>query len=156
MYYAIKNMPNLKEVWLTGNIRSLNIGDCPLLTNLTINEGPTGLSSLDEIGVSTITIPSTVTNISNRALENNINLTTAYILGSNCYLNLTIFNGCTNLTNLYIYNTESTWNKASQAAYSQVYNTNANLIMHLPQSIGTIEQARTMYGNYFNYIDDTT
>ena len=75
--------------------------------------------------------------------------------GPNCQVSRGICNGCSSLYNLYIYNPTPT-EKATAAEHSYVYGANSNVKIHLLHDLDVMEIAKQNYGDYFNYITDTT
>lgn len=75
--------------------------------------------------------------------------------GPNCLVSRGICNGCSRLYNLYIYN-PTTEEKATAAIYSYVYGANSNVKIHLLRDLDVMEIAKQNYGNYFNYITEST
>lgn len=75
--------------------------------------------------------------------------------GPNCQISRGICNGCSRLYNLYIYNTTPT-EIASAPEYSYVYGANSNVVIHLLHDLDVMEIAKHQYGDWFNYITQST
>lgn len=76
--------------------------------------------------------------------------------GPSCQITRGICNGCSSLHNLYIYNPTTTEVKATASEYSYVYGANSNVKIHLLHDLDVMEIAKTNYGDYFNYITQST
>ena len=75
--------------------------------------------------------------------------------GPNCQVTRGICQGCSNLQKLDIYNTTPT-EIASAPEFSFVYGANSNVVIHLLHDLDVMEIAKQTYGDYFNYITQTT
>lgn len=75
--------------------------------------------------------------------------------GPSCDLSTGLCQGCSRLYDLYIYNYSPTA-KADEINKSYVLNAKNNVRIHLPHDIDTLQIARGNYGDYFNYITETT
>ena len=75
--------------------------------------------------------------------------------GPTCDLSTGFCQGCSILYNLYIYNYSPTA-KADELSKSYVLNANSNVKIHLPHDLDVMEIAKQNYGDYFNYITQST
>ena len=75
--------------------------------------------------------------------------------GPSCQITRGICNGCSSLQRLDIYN-RTPAEMASAPEYSYVYGANSNVKIHLLRDLDVLEIARNNYGNYFNYITQST
>lgn len=75
--------------------------------------------------------------------------------GPNCQVSRGICNGCSNLQRLDIYNLTPA-EIASAPEYSYVYGANSNVRIHLLHDLDVMEIAKQNYGDWFNYITQST
>lgn len=75
--------------------------------------------------------------------------------GPNCQISRGICNGCSSLYNLYIYNTTPA-EKATTPEFSYVYGANSNVKIHLLHDLDVMEIAKQNYGDWFNYLTQST
>ena len=126
------------------------------VTSLTLSEG---LIKIDNqcfngnTGITNFNIPASVNTIESYAFGNCAQLISATIPNPNCQFGSNIFTECPVLSELYIYTTAEQTSKSESGWGGWCRGCTLTPTIHLSQSIGTIEQARTLFGSIFDLIE---
>ena len=125
------------------------------ITSITLSEG---LQKIDNqcfyqnTGITEFNIPSTVTEIEAYAFGKCSQLTSATILNPDCQFGSNIFTECPVLSELFIYTTAEQTSKSTSGWGGWCRGCTLTPTIHLSKSIGTIEQARSLFGSIFDLI----
>ena len=124
------------------------------VTSLTISEGLQTILNqcfYGNTGLTEIKVPSTVNKIEYYAFGSCSQLTSITIPNPQCQLEIP-FNDCPVLSDIYIYTTAEQTTKADSGWGGWCRGCTLTPTIHLSQSIGTIEQARSLFGSIFDLI----
>jgi hypothetical protein len=157
-YYQFNNSgyyDNLEEIiYAAAEGSPFGVVNCPKLTTLAFKTTPKYFNQINDIGISEITFPASITRAP--SIRDCPNLT---VIHNYCNVGVGNYAFAYNpvLEHIYMHNYNPSSNiMINSTGNGWVVDCNPNVVIHLPKAIGDITAARTKFGQYFNYINSTT
>lgn len=156
MTLCFNNDSKLTSLVIGPNVTEIdNVPDA--VTSLTLSEGLLKIDNqcfYENKGITTFNIPMSVNTIESYAFGYCAQLVSATIPNTSCQFGSNMFTHCPVLTDIYVYSTAEQTSKSDTGWGGWCRGCTLNPIIHLSSSIGTLTQARALFGSKFDLIKD--